>query len=67
MHCSICYAYRLNDEVPEVACDDSRCGQLFHSACLIEVAQLLSVVLLIETCIHALLWSCLPVLTFKAS
>ncbi|XP_065058605.1 E3 ubiquitin-protein ligase FANCL-like [Rhopilema esculentum] len=36
MHCSICYAYRLNDEVPEVACDDSRCGQLFHSACLIE-------------------------------
>jgi len=36
MDCCICYAYKLNDEVPEVTCSDTRCGQMFHSACLIE-------------------------------
>ena len=37
MECGICYAYRLNDLIPDKACDDSRCGQPFHSLCLYEV------------------------------
>ncbi|XP_073247979.1 E3 ubiquitin-protein ligase FANCL-like [Porites lutea] len=36
MECGICYAYRLNDLIPDKACDDSRCGQPFHSLCLYE-------------------------------
>lgn len=36
MECGICYAYRLNDLIPDRACDDSRCGQPFHSLCLYE-------------------------------
>ncbi|XP_020896902.1 E3 ubiquitin-protein ligase FANCL [Exaiptasia diaphana] len=36
MECGICYAYRLNDAIPDKACDDSRCGQPFHQLCLIE-------------------------------
>ena len=38
MECGICYAYRLNDLIPDRACDDSRCGQPFHSLCLYEVS-----------------------------
>ncbi|XP_046847833.1 E3 ubiquitin-protein ligase FANCL-like isoform X2 [Xenia sp. Carnegie-2017] len=36
MECGICYSYRLNDVIPESACNDSRCGQLFHTSCLYE-------------------------------
>lgn len=36
MECGICYAYRLNDLIPDKVCDDSRCGQSFHSLCLYE-------------------------------
>jgi len=39
MECGICYAYRLNDLIPDKACDDSRCGQPFHSLCLYEVKK----------------------------
>ena len=39
MECGICYAYRLNDLIPDKACDDSRCGQPFHSLCLYEVRK----------------------------
>ena len=39
MECGICYAYRLNDLIPDKACDDSRCGQPFHSLCLYEVRR----------------------------
>ena len=37
MECGICYAYRLNDLIPDKVCEDSRCGQSFHSLCLYEV------------------------------
>ena len=40
MECGICYAYRLNDLIPDKACDDSRCGQPFHSLCLYEVSRI---------------------------
>lgn len=36
MECGICYAYRLNDLIPDKVCEDSRCGQSFHSLCLYE-------------------------------
>ncbi|EDO38136.1 predicted protein [Nematostella vectensis] len=36
MECGICYAYRLNDTIPDKACDDPRCGQPFHRDCLYE-------------------------------
>lgn len=35
--CGICYAYRLEGSVPDQVCDDPRCGQPFHQACLYEV------------------------------
>ncbi|XP_077189476.1 E3 ubiquitin-protein ligase FANCL isoform X2 [Paroedura picta] len=36
MDCGICYAYRLDGAIPDQVCDDSRCGQQFHQACLYE-------------------------------
>ncbi|XP_054846321.1 E3 ubiquitin-protein ligase FANCL [Eublepharis macularius] len=36
MDCGICYAYRLDGAIPDQVCDDSRCGQPFHQACLYE-------------------------------
>ncbi|XP_053102559.1 E3 ubiquitin-protein ligase FANCL isoform X1 [Hemicordylus capensis] len=36
MDCGICYAYRLDGVTPDQVCDDSRCGQPFHQACLYE-------------------------------
>ncbi|KAK2567486.1 E3 ubiquitin-protein ligase FANCL [Acropora cervicornis] len=36
MECGICYAYCLNDLIPDKVCEDSRCGQSFHSLCLYE-------------------------------
>ncbi|XP_015276690.1 PREDICTED: E3 ubiquitin-protein ligase FANCL [Gekko japonicus] len=36
MDCGICYAYRLHGAIPDQVCDDSRCGQPFHQACLYE-------------------------------
>ncbi|XP_010015279.1 PREDICTED: E3 ubiquitin-protein ligase FANCL, partial [Nestor notabilis] len=37
--CGICYAYRLNGTTPDQVCDDPRCGQPFHQACLYEWLQ----------------------------
>ncbi|XP_063247487.1 E3 ubiquitin-protein ligase FANCL isoform X2 [Prinia subflava] len=37
--CGICYAYRLDGSVPDRVCDDPRCGQPFHQACLYEWLQ----------------------------
>lgn len=39
MDCGICYAYRLDGAIPDQVCDDSRCGQPFHQACLYEVRR----------------------------
>lgn len=36
VECGICYAYRLEEEIPDKACDDTRCGQPFHQTCLYE-------------------------------
>uniref|UniRef100_A0A670I695 E3 ubiquitin-protein ligase FANCL n=1 Tax=Podarcis muralis TaxID=64176 RepID=A0A670I695_PODMU len=36
MDCGICYAYRLDGTIPDQVCDDPRCGQPFHQACLYE-------------------------------
>ncbi|XP_075452325.1 E3 ubiquitin-protein ligase FANCL isoform X2 [Ascaphus truei] len=36
MDCGICYAYRLDSAIPDQVCDDPRCGQPFHQACLYE-------------------------------
>ena len=38
LECGICYAYRLDNAIPESACDDPRCGQPFHTSCLYEVS-----------------------------
>jgi hypothetical protein len=37
LECGICYAYRLDNAIPESACDDPRCAQPFHTSCLYEV------------------------------
>jgi len=34
--CGICYSYRLEQDIPDVSCDDSRCGQTYHNSCLVE-------------------------------
>ena len=36
VECGICYAYRLDNAIPESACDDPRCAQPFHTSCLYE-------------------------------
>ncbi|XP_032804362.1 E3 ubiquitin-protein ligase FANCL isoform X1 [Petromyzon marinus] len=36
MECGICYAYRLEGAIPDQVCDEPRCGQPFHQACLYE-------------------------------
>ncbi|KAM6916552.1 E3 ubiquitin-protein ligase FANCL [Xenentodon cancila] len=34
--CGICYSYRLENTIPDQVCNDPRCGQPFHQACLYE-------------------------------
>ncbi|CAH1792405.1 unnamed protein product [Owenia fusiformis] len=34
--CGICYAYRLETQIPDQVCDDNRCKQPFHQTCLFE-------------------------------
>nr|SVE92719.1 EOG090X0G12 [Megafenestra aurita] len=34
--CCICYSERLNGQVPSRTCDNSQCGQSFHTYCLYE-------------------------------
>ncbi|XP_001510934.1 E3 ubiquitin-protein ligase FANCL [Ornithorhynchus anatinus] len=36
MDCGICYAYRLDGAIPDQVCDNGKCGQPFHQACLYE-------------------------------
>ncbi|KAJ8014116.1 hypothetical protein DPEC_G00036910 [Dallia pectoralis] len=36
VECGICYSYRLNSDIPDQVCNDPRCGQPFHQACLYE-------------------------------
>jgi len=36
VECGICYAYQLEDEIPDKSCEDTRCAQTFHSSCLLE-------------------------------
>uniref|UniRef100_A0AAY4E5L9 RING-type domain-containing protein n=1 Tax=Denticeps clupeoides TaxID=299321 RepID=A0AAY4E5L9_9TELE len=34
--CGICYSFRLESAIPDQVCNDPRCGQPFHQACLYE-------------------------------
>lgn len=34
--CGICYAYRLEDRVPDIACDRVECCKPYHRECLVE-------------------------------
>jgi E3 ubiquitin-protein ligase FANCL len=36
LECGICYSYRLNEMVPDVACDRGTCAKPFHRTCLVE-------------------------------
>ena len=38
MECGICYSYKLGDteQLPGVSCEDEKCCQTFHQACLHE-------------------------------
>ncbi|XP_036979010.1 E3 ubiquitin-protein ligase FANCL isoform X3 [Acanthopagrus latus] len=36
VECGICYSYRLEAAIPDHVCNDPRCGQPFHQACLYE-------------------------------
>ncbi|XP_060575282.1 E3 ubiquitin-protein ligase FANCL-like [Ruditapes philippinarum] len=36
VECGICYAYRMDSEIPDEVCNDTRCGQAFHKTCVIE-------------------------------
>lgn len=36
MECGICYCYKLDTELPNEVCNDVRCRQAFHHACLYE-------------------------------
>uniref|UniRef100_UPI003AAA6045 E3 ubiquitin-protein ligase FANCL isoform X1 n=1 Tax=Centroberyx gerrardi TaxID=166262 RepID=UPI003AAA6045 len=36
VECGICYSYRLEAAIPDQVCNDPRCGQPFHQACLYE-------------------------------
>lgn len=36
VECGICYAYRLEGAVPDVACDRPACAKPYHRACLVE-------------------------------
>uniref|UniRef100_A0A8C4QKQ0 FA complementation group L n=1 Tax=Eptatretus burgeri TaxID=7764 RepID=A0A8C4QKQ0_EPTBU len=36
LECGICYMYRLDSSLPDQVCDDPRCGQPYHQACLYE-------------------------------
>ena len=37
--CGICFAYRLDAQIPDQVCEDSRCAQPFHQTCLYEVCN----------------------------
>ncbi|PXF44395.1 E3 ubiquitin-protein ligase FANCL [Gracilariopsis chorda] len=34
--CGICYSYRLDDRVPDIACDLKECSKPYHRACLVD-------------------------------
>jgi len=42
MDCGICYCLHLDEEVPNIVCEDKRCAQAFHKACLYEWLRSLS-------------------------
>lgn len=36
MECAICYSYKIGDIVPDVICENGKCGRPFHRSCLFE-------------------------------
>ncbi|KAM9847385.1 E3 ubiquitin-protein ligase FANCL [Aulostomus maculatus] len=41
VECGICYSYRLEAAIPDQVCNEPRCGQPFHQACLYEWLRVL--------------------------
>src|SRR5437660_445523 len=39
IECGICYAYHLENSIPEHSCNNTKCGRLFHQICLSEVKK----------------------------
>jgi E3 ubiquitin-protein ligase FANCL len=37
--CSICYAYRLDDKIPDQVCDNTSCSKPFHTKCIFDWLQ----------------------------
>lgn len=35
-YCSICYIYRLNNQIPMITCDNTKCYLAYHTLCLKE-------------------------------
>jgi E3 ubiquitin-protein ligase FANCL len=36
MECAICYAYELDNTVPDFVCDNAKCARSFHRTCLLD-------------------------------
>lgn len=36
LECGICYSFRLDDRVPDIACDLAECSKQYHRGCLID-------------------------------
>jgi E3 ubiquitin-protein ligase FANCL len=36
VECAICYTYRLEQETPDIACENEKCHRVFHCSCLSE-------------------------------
>lgn len=36
IECAICYAFKLDNVIPDRICDNSNCGRAYHNACLYE-------------------------------
>lgn len=36
VECAICYAYRMEEAIPDEVCNNSLCAQTFHKSCLVE-------------------------------
>ncbi|GIY57127.1 hypothetical protein CDAR_466731 [Caerostris darwini] len=41
IECGICYSYLLGEAIPEMTCDNPKCNQSFHHACLYEYIRML--------------------------
>ena len=47
--------------IPEIFCNDERCGQVFHKACIVEVCVCVCVCVCMCSCVHVCACLCLNV------